>query len=77
MGFDDFLCHNAVAGMDQKIHSGSQLLSLRNNTQMSDASVNVGLAGSVTMIVLTTAVTLLLWNFYRRYKRMQNRNDGE
>jgi hypothetical protein len=44
---------------------------------MSDASVNVGLAGSVTMIVLTTAVALLLWNFYRRYKRMQNRNDGE
>lgn len=41
------------------------------------ASVDVGVAGSVTMIVLTMATALLLLNFYRRYKRMQNRNDEQ
>ncbi|MEI6406721.1 MAG: hypothetical protein WCO85_04260 [Actinomycetes bacterium] len=43
----------------------------------SNQSVDVGLAGSLTMIVLTIGVTLLLVSFYRRYKRLQNRNDGE
>jgi hypothetical protein len=31
----------------------------------------VGAAGSLTMIVLFTAVTLLLRSFYKRYTRMQ------
>ncbi|MEI8066414.1 MAG: hypothetical protein WCH42_03670 [Actinomycetes bacterium] len=45
---------------------------------MSDqATINVGVAGSITMIILCAAVALLLWNFYRRYKRMQNRNDEQ
>lgn len=49
-----------------------------DNRNMSDqATVNVGVAGSITMIILCLAVGLLLWNFYRRYKRMQNRNDDQ
>jgi hypothetical protein len=39
-------------------------------------SIEVGLAGSITMIFLVTAVTFLLWNFYRRYKRLNDRLDG-
>ena len=33
--------------------------------------VEVGVAGSFTMIVLFTAVTLLLRSFYKRYTRLQ------
>lgn len=40
------------------------------------ADINVGLVGSITMIVLVTAVTLLLVSFYRRYKRAQERGDN-
>jgi hypothetical protein len=36
---------------------------------------DVGVAGSITMIVLTLAVTALLINFYRRYKRLTDRKD--
>jgi len=45
---------------------------------MDDATqnVNVGLAGSLTMTVLTIAVALLCVSFYRRYKRAQQRQDG-
>jgi ABC-type multidrug transport system permease subunit len=32
---------------------------------------DVGIAGSFTMIILFTAVTLLLRSFYKRYMRMQ------
>ncbi len=32
-------------------------------------SVDVGIAGSITMIVITVAFTLLMVSFYRRYKR--------
>jgi hypothetical protein len=40
--------------------------------------VEVGIAGSLTMIVLFTSVTLLLRSFYKRYTRMQNReNEGD
>lgn len=40
--------------------------------------VEVGIAGSLTMIVLFTTVTLLLRSFYRRYTRFQNReNEGD
>jgi hypothetical protein len=31
----------------------------------------VGVAGSLTMIVLFTSITLLLRSFYKRYTRMQ------
>lgn len=40
--------------------------------------VEVGIAGSLTMIVLFTTVTLLLRSFYKRYTRLQNReNEGD
>jgi len=39
-------------------------------------NVNVGLVGSLTMTFLCIAVTILCISFYRRYKRMQNRQDG-
>jgi hypothetical protein len=35
--------------------------------------VEVGMAGSLTMIVLFSAVTLLLRSFYKRYTRLQKR----
>jgi heme/copper-type cytochrome/quinol oxidase subunit 2 len=41
------------------------------------ASINVGLVGSLTMIFLVTAVTLLLVSFYRRYKRAAEKPDSE
>jgi hypothetical protein len=37
--------------------------------------VDMGIAGSLTMIVLVTTVTLLLRSFYKRYNRMINRED--
>jgi len=36
--------------------------------------VEVGVAGSLTMIVLFSSVAFLLRNFYKRYLRMQERN---
>ena len=42
----------------------------------STQTINVGLVGSLTMIFLTLAVTLLCISFYRRYKRMQNRQEA-
>jgi len=37
---------------------------------MSDSTdISTGLAGSLVMIVLCTAITILLVSFYRRYKR--------
>jgi hypothetical protein len=37
--------------------------------------VDMGIAGSLTMIVLVTTITLLLRSFYKRYNRMINRED--
>jgi hypothetical protein len=37
--------------------------------------VEVGMAGSITMIVLFSAVTLRLRSFYKRYTRLQKRGD--
>jgi hypothetical protein len=37
--------------------------------------VDMGIAGSLTMIVLVTTITLLLRSFYKRYNRMLNRED--
>jgi len=39
-----------------------------------DASVNVGIAGSITVAVLCLATVFLLHSFYRRYKRMADRD---
>jgi len=36
--------------------------------------VEVGVAGSLTMIVLFSSVAFLLRNFYKRYIRMQERD---
>jgi len=36
--------------------------------------VEVGVAGSLTMIVLFSSVAFLLRNFYKRYLRMQARD---
>ncbi len=38
-------------------------------------SFDVGVAGSVTMIILTLTVTALMINFYRRFKRLSDRKD--
>jgi biopolymer transport protein ExbB/TolQ len=38
-------------------------------------NVNVGLVGSLTMTFLCLAVALLCVSFYRRYKRVQKRQD--
>ncbi len=43
---------------------------------MNTRDIDPGIAGSITMLVLTIAVTLLLVNFYRRYQRMQKREEG-
>ena len=40
-------------------------------------NVDMGLAGSLTMIFLTVAVVLLLRNFYKRFNRLQKSKDEE
>jgi hypothetical protein len=37
--------------------------------------VDMGMAGSITMILLVTSIALLLVSFYKRYSRMQKRED--
>lgn len=37
--------------------------------------LDMGIAGSLTMIVLVTSITLLLRSFYKRYIRMNKRED--
>ncbi len=44
---------------------------------MDEATINSGTAGSITLFVLMVAVALLLWSFYRRYQKMQNRVNPE
>jgi hypothetical protein len=40
--------------------------------------VDMGIAGSLTMIVLVTSITLLLRSFYKRYNRVMKREeDGQ
>ena len=38
-------------------------------------NVDMGLAGSLTMVFLTVAVVLLLRNFYKRFNRLQKNKD--
>ncbi len=40
-------------------------------------NVDMGLAGSLTMIFLTIAVVLLLRNFYKRFNRLQKNKDEQ
>ena len=44
---------------------------------MEETSYDPGLAGSIVFSSLTVAVILLLISFYRRYKRLQQRLDGQ
>jgi hypothetical protein len=37
--------------------------------------VDMGMAGSFTMIILVSSIALLLVSFYKRYSRMQKRED--
>ncbi len=37
--------------------------------------VDMGIAGSLTMIVLVLATAILLRSFYKRYTRLSNRED--
>ena len=37
--------------------------------------VDMGVAGSITMILLVSATAILLRSFYKRYTRLQNRED--
>jgi len=38
-------------------------------------NIDMGIAGSLTMILLTVAVVLLLRNFYKRFNRLQKNKD--
>ena len=42
---------------------------------MNKTSVDVGVAGSITMIVLTVAVVVLLRSFYKRYTNVKKDKD--
>ncbi len=46
---------------------------------MQDEAVNfdMGVAGSLTMIILTLSMVFLMVSFYRRYKRLLDRKDQE
>lgn len=39
--------------------------------------VEIGTAGSLTMIVLCTAMVFLMRSFYKRYTRMNKRREDE
>ena len=39
--------------------------------------VDMGVAGSLTMIVLVSATAFLLRSFYKRYTRLSNRPENE
>ncbi len=40
---------------------------------MENGYLDQGIAGSITMILLTLATVVLLMNFYKRFKRMEQR----
>jgi hypothetical protein len=39
--------------------------------------VDMGIAGSLTMIILVSSMAFLLRSFYKRYTRLQKREDGQ
>ena len=62
--------------MERLGHAGKSTYSQYNLHMNGRTTIDVGVAGSVTMIILCSAVALLLWNFYRRYKRLNDRIEG-
>ena len=77
-------CHSVAGDMDHllfprpKSKPKAQIKvrrQMRDTYIMNDSTqnVNVGIAGSFTMIFLTLAVVLLCLSFYRRYKRAAKR----
>ena len=47
------------------------------NNQATQANIDVGIAGSLTMTVLIIAFTVLVISFYRRYTRAVKKRDDE
>jgi ABC-type spermidine/putrescine transport system permease subunit I len=47
------------------------------NQAASSANVDMGIAGSLTMIVLVAAFTILVISFYRRYNRALKKRDDD
>ncbi|CAB4339694.1 unannotated protein [freshwater metagenome] len=39
--------------------------------------VDMGVAGSLTMIILVASIAFLLRSFYKRYTRLEKREDGK
>ena len=70
--------HGAYEKSSQSTLSEDLVRQMGDTSPMNDSTqtINVGLVGSLTMIFLTLAVTLLCISFYRRYKRMQNRQEA-
>ena len=70
--------HGAYEKSSQSALSEDLAPRMGDTSPMNDSTqtINVGLVGSLTMILLTLAVTLLCISFYRRYKRMQNRQEA-
>jgi hypothetical protein len=56
-----------------RIHLGTSHPSWENLLMNKD--VDMGVAGSLTMIVLVLSTAFLLRSFYKRYTRLQNRED--
>ena len=44
---------------------------------MAAKDIETGTAGSITMILLFTAVALLLRSFYKRYSRLRERDEND
>ena len=47
------------------------------NNAANSTSIDVGIAGSLTMTVLIIAFTLLVTSFYRRYNRALKKRDED
>ena len=62
------LPHNVPA----RIHSGDSYLAW-DDSRMREQNLGQGVAGSLTMILLTVACVILFRSFYKRYKRMEER----
>jgi len=58
-------CHRI--GIESHLKSWENLLMNKD--------VDMGIAGSLTMIVLVLATAILLRSFYKRYTRLSNRED--
>lgn len=63
-------CRN---GRCNRVHLGTSHLTWEDSLMSKD--VDMGMAGSITMIILVSSIALLLVSFYKRYSRMQKRED--